>query len=250
MFALNLIATTLLFVFSSNADASDFLFQPALVDTVPNKVFAPRGFDNNDNAQLVLDGDLKNTCYKLGPAKIRIDQKEHKIYVRQQLFYYPGAWCADVGVPYVQPVDLGILKSGQYTVMIEHDSDAPQAVASLPIASSSSLSPDDFLYAPLSSAHIEKRAHDFEGRSDFSNDLVLKGVFRNSCMRFKKIMVTKSSNDVIEVLPIVEMSKEAICAQTLEDFEVTTSLKNFASGRYLIHVRSLNGQSFNQVVDL
>src|SRR4051812_31719710 len=90
---------------------------PGTLNVIPDRVFAPLGFDDNDNIQIVLDGQLADTCYKLGPTHVRIDQATHKILVRQSAFYYSGAWCAEVRIPYVQTVNLGILPAGNYEIL-------------------------------------------------------------------------------------------------------------------------------------
>ncbi|MBI3555961.1 MAG: hypothetical protein HY074_06845 [Deltaproteobacteria bacterium] len=216
------------------------VFQPAMVDVVPDHVFVPLGFDDNDNAQIVLDGALTDTCYKMGPTKARVDHEAHKIFVRQHAFYYPGGWCAEVRIPYVQVVDLGILKAGQYEVLIEQADHAAKSLASLPIAFSSTASPDDYLYAPVSEAHLDRA----------STGLILGGTFTNACMAFKRTLRNVRTNNVIEVLPIVDMERGVSCAQVSNDFKIVVPLQDVPHGRYLVHIRSLNGQSINRVLDL
>jgi hypothetical protein len=217
-------------------------FAPALVDVSPDTVYTPLGFDDNDNVQIVLDGALPNTCYKIGPASARIDVKEHKVYVHQQAFYYPGAWCAEVRVPYVQTLNLGVLKSGAYEVYVESEGAAPRAAAVLPVAVATSNNPDDYLYAPVTDAHIE--------RGDEFSTLVLNGVFGNSCMKFLEVKTNVRANGVIEVLPIIQMQTGVTCAEVTLDFNLNVTLKGVPHGRYLIHIRSLNGQSVNRVANL
>lgn len=226
------------------------VFQPALVDVAPERVYAPTGFDDNDNAQIVLDGSLPDTCYKLGPTSFKIDAKTRQIFVRQQAYYYPGGWCAQVRINYVQTIDLGILPAGQYDVYVEQSDGTAKASASLPVALSTTSSPDDFLYAPLSSAHLEHspgKLGDSERLGYYT--LVLTGTFSSSCMRFKQVKVNVRPGNILEVLPIVEIER-GNCAQVTTDFSIGVSLKEIPHGRYLIHVRSLNGQSINRIADL
>lgn len=224
--------------------------QPAIVDVTPSRVYAPMGFDDNDNAQIVIDGLLPDTCYKLGHTLIRIDHATAKVHVRQQAFYYPGAWCADVRIPYVQTVNLGILKSGQYEILIEKDDEAPVSTTSLPIAISTTQSPDDFLYAPITDAHLEKSSTAFEGVPRKTPTVVLNGYFSSTCMSMRTVKMDVRPNNVIEVRPIVNMERGIACAQVASEFKVAVPLGQIQEGRYLIHIRSLNGQSINRVVDL
>lgn len=221
---------------------------PALVDVAPDEVFSPQGFDDNDNAQLVLDGTLPNSCYKLGPTHTRIDHAHRVIYVRQQAFYYPGAWCAEIRTPYVQTVNLGVLASGTYRILTEEEGGAPKLAGELPIAISASASADDFLYAPVEEARLEREARSFEHPADTRNQLVLFGHFNSTCMAFREVKLNLRANRVIEVLPIIDYDRESQCAQVRKEFTINVSLKHIPNGRYLIHVRSLNGQSLNRIV--
>ncbi len=216
------------------------VFQPATVDILPDRVFTPLGFDDNDNAQVVLDGSLSDTCYKLGPTQFRVEHASHKIFVRQQAFYYPGGWCADVRIPYVQTVNLGILQPGRYEVLLEQNGKTTKPVATLPVAVARTKSPDDFLYAPITETHFDSARV----------NLVLGGFFTNSCMVFNHVKTHVLDNQVIEILPIVDLERALNCAQVANEFSVSVSLKNIPHGRYLLHIRSLNGQAINRVVEL
>lgn len=233
----------------AHADGSFEAFQPALIPITPDRIFAPLGFDDNDNVQIVLDGELADTCYKLGPTQFKLDAVRQKIYVQQQAYYYPGAWCAQVRVPYVQTVNLGLLPAGQYELVVQSEDGTVKPVASLPVTISASRSPDDFLYAPVTDVYLEKSFGALEGRESFYT-LYINGQFNNSCMKFKDLKMNVRANNVIEVLPIVEMDRSGSCSQIVTDFNVGVSLKNVAKGRYLLHIRSLNGQSVNRVVEL
>lgn len=223
---------------------------PATVDVSPDRVFAPLGFDDNDNSQIVLDGELGDTCYKLGPTVVRVDLDAHKIFVRQQAFYYPGGWCADVRIPYVQTVDLGILKAGQYEVLVEQPDHTMKSYTSMPVAIATTASPDDFLYAPVTDARLENGIGIFDENGHRNPSLSLNGYFSNSCMKLKEVKMIVRPNNVVEVLPIVTIDRTISCAQVTSEFNASVSLKDIAGGRYLIHIRSLNGQSINRIVDL
>lgn len=223
--------------------------QPALIAVTPDHVFAPLGFDDNDNAQIVLDGELPDTCHKVGPATFKIDEVSQRIYVQQQAYYYPGAWCAQVRVPYVQTLNLGLLRAGEYEIVTQRDDGTLISVSSLPVAAATTASPDDHLYAPITDVFLEKSLGTLEGRDVFYT-LYVSGSFNNSCMKFKEVKMLVRDNNVIEILPLVEMDKTGGCTQLLTEFNVGVSLKGISKGRHLIHIRSLNGQSINRVADL
>lgn len=224
---------------------------PNTLDILPDRVFAPLGFDDNDNVQVVLDGHLADTCYKIGPTHIRVDHENHKIYLRQTAYYYSGAWCAEVRIPYVQTVNLGLLAAGEYEILLERPDRGVDSAANLPIAIATNSSADNFVYAPIAEARLE-RSHAIGGNeNDAPFDLILSGSFANSCMHFMTAKMNIRANNVIEVLPVAKIDRtHSNCAQVETEFSTTLSLSGVAHGRYLIHIRSLNGQALNRIVDL
>lgn len=70
-------------------------FKPALVVQEPENVFTPMGFDDNDDVQIVLYGNLTDTCHKSGPVYTRVDRDRKTIYVRNTVYFYSGCWCAE-----------------------------------------------------------------------------------------------------------------------------------------------------------
>ena len=235
--------------FIVNAGGTLETLQPALISITPDHIFAPMGFDDNDNAQVVLDGELSDTCHKLGPTSFKIDEANQRIYVQQQAYYYPGAWCAQVRVPYVQTLNLGLLRAGQYEIVTQREDGTLISASMLPVAAATTLSPDDHLYAPVTDVFLEKSLGTLEGQDVF-HTLFVSGSFNNSCMKFKEMKMIVRDNNVIEILPLVEMDKTGGCSQLVTEFNVGVSLKSIPKGRHLIHIRSLNGQSINRVADL
>ena len=56
---------------SSMAQVPPGIPLPVLEIVVPEKAFIPPGFDNNDQAQIVVTGNLRNTCHKIGTPLTR-----------------------------------------------------------------------------------------------------------------------------------------------------------------------------------
>lgn len=227
-------------VLGSGVQASSPLPKPERVTLHAKHFFMPPGFDNNDNAQLVLNGMLPNTCYKSANAKVEIDETNKRILVTPQAFFYPGCWCLQVLVPYTQTIDLGVLQQGDYTVVEMDERGSGLARGTLPIAQARSSAPDDFLYAPIKAARID--------RQGTSQNLILSGQL-SSCMRFKEVKVLTRVPHLIEVLPIAE-EDGSDCSGAPRAFEQTVSLPDLEHGTTLIHIRSLNGQSINLIEEL
>lgn len=216
-------------------------FKPALITKITERVFTPHGFDDNDNVQVVLDGELKNTCYKAGPVRAKVDAATNTIWIHDHNYYYEGSWCAEVVTPYVRPVELGILEQGRYKVVVENDEGLTIQKGEMKVTASSTLAPDDYLYAPVSEMSVKA------GR-DGNPQLTLRGTFANTCMKLKAVRPQYSPDNVIEVLPIAEMGTTN--CQTMDvPFSETIPLTKVPTGRTLIHVRSLNGQSLNRVFE-
>lgn len=243
----------------SRADIQEFdlsvldQFAPAIVDAAPDTIFTPMSFDDQHEAQVVLDGTLPGYCYKVKPTLApRIDMHKKQIFIRQQMYYYPGAWCAETPIPYTVPVNLGLLKPGQYEIFIETEGAKPQRMATLPIAigSASAQTSHQEVYTAISGIDIKRAASDDETPRESRNyQITMKGTYNDSCIRFSRVETRVYSNHVIEVLPYSEVSAGP-CLQQVWDFDISQDVKNLPHGRYLIHIRTLNGIPYNTVVDL
>jgi hypothetical protein len=209
----------------------------------PRAVFIPKGFDDNDNVQIVLAGEFTSTCYKVGPSSVKVDPVRKEIRVRDDAIFHDGCCCTFMLVSYVKPIDLGILPAGKYSVLLEKDSVGMNSLlqGELTVAQSFTIGPDDHLYAPVSHAEVTAR-----------DELILKGNFKNSCMRMKKIKVQHQNHQkdpVIVILPVAEFSGSVTCRSGSFPFEERLQLPRLTDELTLIHVRSLNGQALNKVVE-
>jgi hypothetical protein len=227
-------------VLGSGVQASSPLPKPERVTIHAKHFFMPPGFDDNDNAQLVLSGMLPNTCYKSANPKVEIDEARKRIIVTPQAFFYPGCWCLQVLVPFTQTIDLGVLQQGNYTVTEMDERGSGLTRGTLPIAEARSGAPDDSLYAPIKAARIERRENELT--------LILSGQL-SSCMSFKEVKVMARVPNLIEVLPIAQEDGTQ-CSGPARSFERSVALPALEHGTTLIHIRSLNGQSINLIEEL
>jgi hypothetical protein len=214
---------------------------PRLLDVTPTRVFAPPGFDSNDNAQLVLAGEFPNTCFRMGPAEARVDVERKRIFVRSRAYYYPQGWCLQTLVPFDQTVELGVLPAGEYSVHVEGERDLR---VKMPVALSVSGGPDDFLYALVDEGRTEVVSE--EGQQE----LIVAGKLTSSCMFIKELRTMYRARNVVEVLPIAEVRPNTICQPVLRPFEARVLLRRPWDGDTLVHIRSLNGKAVNRVVQL
>ena len=201
-------------------------------------VFAPVGFDDNDDVTVVVDGYLPSGCYRLMRPEVAVDQDTKTITVTPIARYYDIP-CIEALIPYWQEIRLGVLAEGTYKVRVAGD-----LQESLEVTEATTAGPDDYLYAPIDSAAVDKQID--------SSDYVIKlqGRFTNSCMMMSEIRVIDTGKTV-NVLPIMTMQDPQdgeICAAVETEFRRMVTLPaTVVKGRHLLHVRSLNGQAVNAV---
>lgn len=221
-----------------------------LVAAPTQKVFIPVGFDNNDNVEVILSGNFENSCYKTGPAQVKVDAQSKTITLFPQAYFYPRGFCSDVLVSYTQVVSLGTLPEGDYTVRIgNRDHLAP---AKLNVKPRITESPDDFLYAPVDTVSIEKN------QDTQQPTLVLSGTYPatpQGCTVLEKVLVNKTGSNVLVVQPILTVYLSDTECNAARDgsneFKKSIPLtQTLPRGPFLIHVRVLNGSSINKLVSI
>jgi len=229
-------ALTLLGFFGASMAHADSSRLTPIKDT--RNLFVPVGFDDNDEAVVVLDGYIGDPCQKLRTPVVEIDIVQKTIRVTP-MSERVGNHCPEIYVPYQQVVSLGVLPEGRYFVQTFDE----RLGEILVIKRAPSSSPDDYLYAPVESAHITSRL-------DGQTTAIIQGRFTDTCLAMDEARVIESGR-VFEVLPIMKkMARDPqgnACAVTDKPFESRVELPRLSAGRYLLHVRSLNGQSVNQV---
>ncbi|RZA07842.1 MAG: hypothetical protein EOP11_06570 [Proteobacteria bacterium] len=214
---------------------------PVVVKIKPEHVFIPPGFDSNDNAQLVVTGALRNTCYKQGATTARVDEASKKIFITQEAFKYNSAWCAELMADYVKTVDLGVVKEGKYQVLVNDGEDKPVAMGIMNIADNKAPEPDSNTYAPVEEVVITNK--------DGKRELTIRGTLQSRCTKLDQIKILERAPGVIEVLPITDLKDGMRCSREKVEFDQTVALPD-VSGPTLVHIRSLSGGSVNRVIDL
>jgi hypothetical protein len=211
--------------------------RPELVQMPVQVAYMPRGFDSNDRTQLVVESYLPNTCYKVGPHKVQVDASSKAIKVEQWVYRYPGI-CLQVIVPFHKVVDIGILDAKDYQIL---DAKSGDALGTLSVTRAINPGPDDYLYAPVTDARVETK-------SEEERVLIVEGVFNNSCFGMDNIKVDVQAK-VVVVLPIAKETQGEACKEGKFAFKIEQPLPKLNFGRYLLHVRSMNGQAINKLFD-
>lgn len=210
---------------------------PIITDTTIHTTYVPIGFDDNDRVELMIEGLFSNSCYKVGPYQVDVDKTAKSIKINQSAYKYQG-FCLEMLVPFSQVVYVGLLDAGVYTVV---DASTGTEKGSLPVVKSSNLGPDDHLYAPVSDAFATRNG---------KVSVTLNGTFTNSCLKVTDVKASLNNSNVILVQPIAEKSG-SVCDEGKFPYQVTKEIEaDIDPGRYLLHVRSLNGQAINKLLDL
>ncbi len=209
----------------------------------PQYAFTPKGFDTNDNAQVVLAGAFSDYCMKVGSTQHRVDKIKKKIYIDQTYSTTDNCYDIEMYIPYSIEVNLGTLPEGNYDVMVLDLDHQYTKMSTLPVEKAKIINheqSDQRLYAPVSSI-------EFKITKDATPQLIINGVLTNTCLSLASVEVHATMGDVFEVLPIVTDRKNN-CAASFQSFTKIVPLRGFTLRNTLIHVRSMSGQSINKVI--
>lgn len=220
--------------------------KPTRVDAPITAVYTPSGFDDNDVAQIIIEGEFPNTCYSTGKVTLRTrleDLEQGVIQFHMEALKYNRKNCLQVKTPFLKVVDLGILPAGAYSILQLKDL-RKRATLVIHKAENEELM-DNHTYAPVDAMFVRDDALGFRRLA------VLVGTFSNSCMKFEDATPVYRSDpqaQIIEILPIVKMLKDEECVEkTIPFFHVVEIPDNVPSGRYLFHIRTMNGNSLNKM---
>lgn len=207
-----------------------------VIDVKVGEIFVPVGFDDNDEVVVVVDGFLPNSCYKLDAAKYEVGLESPVIKITQTARRYPGPCGVMAIVPFSNTVSIGLLPHAKYDVVANEGS----LVRKLEVTESTNAGPDDELYAPVQQLSV----HRIPDTGDMY--ALLEVNLSNSCMSLKQPII-EDHGRTLEVRPVMTMSGTN-CKEQENLISLPVSLPPREGGRrYLLHVRSLNGQSLNQV---
>jgi hypothetical protein len=211
---------------------------------LPEKVFTPDGFDNNDHAEFVLHGHFPNNCYRAGQATATI--KNGKVFVTNIAYRDTDSLCTKMSVPWSTAVSIGALPKGSYPIYVLAPTGEQILFESLQVAEARSKSIDDYPYAYVNGVLVKV------DRLRGIPLVTISGSFGMTCMYIRKIKIVQNKRDVISILPIVDFDRSKPCGYPFAPipFERTIRFTNPLEARAtLFHVRSMNGQALNRVVE-
>jgi hypothetical protein len=224
-----------------------------LVSYEISDVFLPTGFDDNDEVEVIVVGSFPDAGWQVVEVKTKRENASFDLELFARRF---SGLSASVITPFAIPVKLGQLKASEEGYSIKAGS---KKFGSLIIQEARNKSQrDDYLYAPVDSLRIR---YEFDRGTQKlkSRILILQGYFPSACYRFVDQqpipLIRESRPFLIEILPVMEKMNARDCDAEKEteprDFEHEIEIpETVGSGRFLVHVRTLNGMSFNKLINL
>lgn len=210
---------------------------PVKVQTHFGHIYAVDGFDNNDNVQIVGEGAFPNSCFRNAETLVNVDHRSKTILLTPLAYKYPGL-CLDVMMPFDRVIEVGLLNEGTYRIMQQGDT---RELGHLRVKTTISQEPDDRLYAPISQALVQPGPE--------TARVYLTGDFPLSCMKLTEVKADIQP-DVLVILPLAEIDHSVPCVKGRFHFDRLTDVGAIKPGRYLLHVRSMNGKSVNSLFDV
>ncbi len=210
--------------------------------TLENLYIPPVGYDNNDRVEVVLTGKIPSLCYELGKTSIFFDNVKKVFTISQSVKNRELIHCEnnEIVLEFQKTISLGQLETGKYKI-VSGDLEKNFLIKKATISSAV----DDELYAPLSSAFILDLIS-----TEQTPRVILGGKLDQSCLSFNQSDVElKYYDDVIVLLPRMIL-KDIPCFNQQKVLQAVIPLQKMAKGKYLIHIRTMSGQSINKVFEI
>lgn len=219
--------------------------QPSQVSVKLTKAYVPAGFDSNDLPQLMVTGDFSDLCFQVGAQDVVVDQTRQRITIIQKAYHYKGNFCWPLRTQFENLISLPLLAAGDYEVW---DGEGATLLGRIQITRATNSGPgtgtDDFPYAPVSDVKLVPR-------QAFVHGVLVSGVFPNSCLSLLDVKVDVQA-EVIVVQPILQYTPplQGSCINGSFPFQKEQPLAQVLGQHpYLIHVRAMNGQALNRLVE-
>jgi hypothetical protein len=202
-----------------------------------DNVFAPLGFDNNDSSELIVTGMLRNLCYKAPKATAQVIGNQIRVTVTALHVRAPGGYCAQMAVPFQEVIELGVLPSANYQVVVASQPPTTPLNTSLSVVEASTSSIDDFVYASVDWIETFKD----------SRKAVLHGYNPSDCYELDAVQLVSNNKDAYSVLPIMKQVNTT-CPLKMVPFSYEFQVpRGMTASQILLHTRVLNGKSVNKI---
>lgn len=201
-------------------------------------LYIPYGFDNNDNVEFVVSGILPSLCHR--SPKIRTEIIANEVVITVTSLYEKKEFtdCEDLVIPFSQTVHLGVIRDGQYNV-VANKGTFFEKIKPLKIYEDNGKAINQFYYANIEEIQT----------TDDPQKIILKGRIPKGCFEVKEIKSFDNGSDAISILPIIQKVSKT-CSHRQEPYQAEFFIpQNSLERRILLHVRRLDGNSINLIVD-
>ena len=222
-----------------SASAASYAEEPALrlvqADIKARALYVPEGFDSNDEVVVVVTGYLPSLCYRSPRAKCERQGTTFVIGVQASVMNYP-TFCALVVMPFQLTVSLGNLPPGEYKIETK-DMPTPQT---LNVAAALTPNVDDHIYAQV--RHVDTTPP--------GNKIILHAYIPSECLKYDRVKyVPNPSGTVLSILPIMKKVSD-FCPMKMTPIKIELELPaQYVRDNVLLHVRSMDGQSANAILN-
>lgn len=198
--------------------------------------YAPAGFDSNDNTEIIIEGYLPNVCHKSPITVSRVNGNEIDISVKALKYSTSNPFCPQMIVPFLKPVSIGVLKEGQYNIVVNRGTQY-ETHSQIEIAPAAKETVDDFLYA-----HVE-----FIQTIPGTNKVALHGYQPSNCLKFDEVLFISNKVDTYSILPKMKQVSQICTFKRTPFYAEWVVPSEIQREKILLHVRKMDGQSFNMI---
>ena len=205
-----------------------------LAEAPVKHLYVPHGFDTNDSVEVVVTGTFPNPCYSRNT--VAVDVKGDQIAIDISVIRRDTkAVCPQMQVPFKEVVALGNLQGGTYEVVVNN-----RLNDTLVVSEASSHSIDDHLYAGID--QLEQKG---------PNEYLLRGWRYSNCIDLDRVEVVTNGKDTLSVLPMMKQLS-SFCPMKMMPvtYAVNLDFKALKTKEPLVHVRTMDGKSFNTILTL
>ena len=228
-------------VLSFALSLSAFAHPPEIVVSPVDHLFVPKGFDNNDNVEVIVTGKYPNPCYIRNTSEVEV--KDEKIFITvTALRRDGGSECEPMAVPFSEEITIGNLQAADYEIII-NQATRHELKENLEVALSRSTGVDDHIYAIVDYVELG-----FTG--GLSGDAVLMARAPSDCVVFDKVEYLSNKKDTISILPIMKKVSD-VCQEKTKRFQIPVKFdpKSLPEKDILLFVRSIEGKAVHSIIN-
>lgn len=207
--------------------------RPVLFD----EVYTPASYDSNDNVEIMVETTFSDTCWQVADTPVSIDAESKTIHINA-LAVQTGEFCQPMLRPVQKLIRLGKLPPGTYAIVQGEDQ---EVIGGIRITRATSETVDDQPYAPVSEVRFQSAL--------MGSGILVTGHFPESCLELEEVPISIEERAIV-IRPIVTRRLGVTCEPGSFPFRALTYLDYVKEGRYLLQVRSMNGEAVNRIVEI